>query len=91
MKRKNVLDIIRGGNPTYRIVPITKPICIMARVPADHRDEGVHHQPQHKEDLEYRHVKLGNTKIPHGKPIENSCVTSQRRPREMGVIVRTYR
>lgn len=56
----------------YGIVPVTEPIRIVAGIPADHGDEGIHHKTNQKEDLEYRHVKLRRSKPAHSEAIQNT-------------------
>lgn len=62
---------------TYGVFPVSEAIGIMVRISADHRDKGVHHQSDHKKDLENGHIKLSDSEIANRKPVENPGVTSQ--------------
>lgn len=44
--------LYRVFSRTYRIIPVSETIRIMARVPAHHCDEGIHDQSADQKDLE---------------------------------------
>jgi hypothetical protein len=60
------------GKPTYGGFPISKPVGVMLRITAHHRDKCVHYQSYHEEDLEDGHIKLRSSEPANRESVENT-------------------